>query len=133
MLPDSQGRDNVGKRRTKIRVPTTAVPRPPARVDRQLHQIRETADLIGAGRLTARQRPERVQIDRLGAFRHQVRVDELRVADLVVGVIADVLRHVAVEDGERRRVTRRRRVDAAQFVVLLPQISLDELGGGKEP
>src|SRR5437899_11901398 len=37
------------------------------------------------------------KIDGLRTFRRQVIVEELMMADLVVGIVGDVLRHVAVE------------------------------------
>ena len=61
------------------------------------------------------------------------------VALLVVGVVVDVLGHVLVDDGERPGVgpvpasARDLAVlDAAELVVLLPQVGFEQLGGGEE-
>ena len=62
------------------------------------------------------------------------------MADLVVGVVGDVLRHVAVEIlecGDVIRVSGIRIVIvvdlSAELVVLLPQISLDKLDRCRQP
>jgi hypothetical protein len=82
---------------------------------------------------------ERVQVDRLLTARLQVRVDEVCVALLVVGVVVDVLVHVFVDDGERLGVGPIAAsagdlavLDAAELVVLLPQIGFEQLGGREE-
>ena len=49
------------------------------------------------------------------------------MAELVVGVVGDVLRHVAVEVLQRRHVGRVTAVHAAELVVLLPEVALDQL------
>ena len=110
-----------------------AVARPEAGVDGQLHQVGEPSDLLGAGRLTARQSTKLIQIDGLGPFRSQIGVNEREMADLIVGVVVDVLVHVLVQHRKRRGIGRipgsaRNFVvlDAAEFVVLLPQIGFDD-------
>jgi len=62
------------------------------------------------------------------------------VAELVVGVVVDVLRHVFVEHLQGFRVCLAARsggllcvLDAAELVVLLPQVRLEQLCGRKEP
>jgi hypothetical protein len=55
------------------------------------------------------------------------------VADLVVGVIGDVLRHIAVEVRQRGDVRRIATVHSSELVVLLPEVALDQLGRGEEP
>jgi hypothetical protein len=89
-----------------------AVARPPARVDGQLHQIREPSNLLGARCFAARQ---------------------------VVGVVVDVLVHVFVQHCKRLGVGRIPAsagdftvLDAAELVVLLPRIGLEDLGRGQE-
>ena len=116
-----------------------AVARPVARVDGELHQVGEPSDLRCASRLAAGEGAERVEVDRLGSARLQVRVDEVGVALLVVGVVVDVLVHVLVDDGERLGVgtipapARDLAVlDAAELVVLLPEIGFEQLGRGEE-
>ncbi len=54
------------------------------------------------------------------------------MAHLVVRVVGDVLRHVAVEVLKRRDVSGVFAVDAAELVVLLPEIRLDDLRGREE-
>ena len=73
-------------------------------------------------------------------LRHQVRVQKRRVADLVVRVIRYILRHVAVEILKCGKVCWIPRIwfvvvvyRAAEFVILLPQISLDQFNCGCEP
>jgi len=55
------------------------------------------------------------------------------VADLIIGVVGDVLEHVAIELLQSGRVARRNCVDASKFVVLLPQFGLDDLCRGQKP
>jgi len=51
----------------EIRVPVAgAVARPPAGVHCQLHQVRQSLDVRGPCGSAARQRPELVEVDRLG-------------------------------------------------------------------
>jgi len=54
------------------------------------------------------------------------------VADLVVGVVGDVLRHVAVKVLKRSDVSGVAAIDAAELVVLLPEIGLDDLRCGEK-
>jgi hypothetical protein len=63
-------------------------------------------------------------------------VEEIGVAELVVGVVVNILRHVTVDAVERVRIglaagaTRQFAVpDSSEFVVLLPQIGLEDLEG----
>jgi hypothetical protein len=116
-----------------------AVARPEARVDGQLHQVGQTPDLLRAGGRAAGQGAEPVQVDRFRAVRFQVGVDEGGVRDLVVGVVVDVLVHVLVQHLDRLGVVRIPAsagdfavLDARELVVLLPEIGLDDLGGGQE-
>jgi hypothetical protein len=51
---------------------------------------------------------------------------------LVLGVVGDVLRHVAVEVLERCNVGGVAAVDPPELVVLLPEVGLDDLGGRRE-
>jgi len=54
------------------------------------------------------------------------------MADLVVGVVGDVLRHVAVKHTQPGLVARVGRLLASELGVLLPEIRLEELGRGEE-
>ena len=55
------------------------------------------------------------------------------MAQFIVGVIGNVLRHIAIEIAECGDVGRIAALDSSQFVVLLPQISLDEFDCRREP
>jgi hypothetical protein len=118
--------------RAEIRVARAAIAGVPAGVDVELAQVRQPPDLLGTRRLAAGQRAKRVEVDGLRPLRLQVRVEEPRVAELVVGVVGDVLRHVPVEVRQRRHVARVAAVCAPELVVLLPQIAFDQLGSGQE-
>ena len=117
-----------------------AVSAPPAGVHRELHEVGEPPDLLGAGRHAARKCPELVEIDRRRPVRLEVGVDELLVRELVLGVIVNVLRHIGIKD---RNGSRKCWIpaptgnfvvlDAREFVVLLPEIGFDELRRRKEP
>ena len=117
-----------------------AVARPPARIDGQLHQVGEPPDLLRAGGFAARQRGEFFEVDRVGTTRFQVRVQEREVRELILGVVVDVLRHVFVEHFQRRGVRRTAAsarnlavLDAAELVVLLPEVGLQDLRGRQKP
>ena len=145
MLTDGEVRDGLRKGVAEVGVlRIAAVARPEAGVDGQLHQVGEPSDLLRAGRLAARQGAELVQVDRFRAVRLQVGVDEREVADLVVGVVVDVLVHVLVQHRDGIVVGRVPAaagdfavLDAGELVVLLPQIGLDESrpqpGSGESP
>src|SRR4029077_1103931 len=77
-------------------------------------------------------RSERIEIHGLSTPRGQVGVQKGGVAHLVVGVVGDVLGHVAVEVLKRGHVGSVASVDSAKLVVLLPEIGLEYLGGGEE-
>ena len=140
-LPCAEARDCLRERVAEVGVlRVAAVAGPEAGVDGQLRQVGETSDLLGAGRLAARQGAELVQVDRLCAVGLQVGVDEADVAHLVVGVVVDVLVHVPVQHLDRVRVVRIAAsaghfavLDAGELVVLLPEIGLDDLGRSEEP
>jgi hypothetical protein len=55
------------------------------------------------------------------------------VAQFIVSVIRDVLRHIAIQVAEGGDVGWIASFDASQFVVLLPQISLYDFGCRREP
>ena len=60
-------------------------------------QVCQPSDVLGARRLTTGQGPERVQIDWLFPLRDQVCVQKGRMAQFIVGVISDVLRHITIK------------------------------------
>ena len=63
MLPNRQSWDGLREGVAEVGVQrVAAVARPEARVDGQLHQVREPSDLLSAFRLTARQSTKLIQI-----------------------------------------------------------------------
>jgi hypothetical protein len=57
------------------------------------------------------------------------------VAHLIIGIVGDILRHVAIKDlkiGDVGLTYRTGCTDSSQFVVLLPQIGLDNFGRSQE-
>jgi hypothetical protein len=103
-------------------------------IHRQLHEVGEPADLLSAGGRAARQLAELVEIYRCRAFGHQVRIDEREVGELVLSVVVDVLGHVLVQNLQHLDVQSAAAstwnlavLDAAELVVLLPEIRLEDL------
>ena len=106
-----------------------AVPGVPTRVHRELHEVGDPADLIGPSGATARQGAKLIEVDRVRTLGSQVGVQEVTVAELIVGIVMDVLRHVGikvVEGGGIGRTPPGRQsgdfavLDAAKFSVLQP-------------
>ena len=117
-----------------------AVARPPTGIHGKLHQVGEPSDLLGASCLTARQSAKLIQIDGLGPFRSQIGVKEREVGDLIVGVVVDVLVHVLIEHLKGLGVGwipgpswDFAVLDAAEFVVLLPQIGFEDFCCRQKP
>ena|SRR5215467_467456 len=73
-----------------------AVACPKRGVDGELHQIRKAPDLVGAGRGAAGQSAKSIEADGIETLRNQIGVEERFVAQLIFGVVVDVLRHVGV-------------------------------------
>ena len=73
---------------------------------------------------------ERVKVDRLLADRAEVRVDELGVAELVLGGVDGVDRELVLDRLQGFAVIG---VARRKLGVLLPEVGLDQLRGGKEP
>jgi hypothetical protein len=71
-----------------------------------LLQVGKPAVLGNPGYLTGRQDRKLTQVDRLGALGDQIIVEKTVMADLIVGVVRDVLGHITVEDLERRNIVR---------------------------
>jgi len=89
---------------------------------------------------TALQRAKLLQIDGISALGHQVRVDERKVAHLILGIVVDILGHVSIQHLEGSGVACTAAppwdfavLDAPQFVVLLPQIGFQDFGRREEP
>ena len=153
VLVYGQSGDGVWERIAKVGVlGAAAVAGPPTCVDRKLHQVREAADLLGAGGLAAGQGAELVEVDGVGAFGGEVVVDEILVRQFVFCVVVDVLGHVAVKLGQDQSIARasaglsvgvsgnqlaRQRgklsvLNSSEFRVLQPEIAFDNFCGGKE-
>lgn len=54
------------------------------------------------------------------------------MTNLVIRVVGNVLELIAIENLQAGSVTGGRRIQAAEFIVLLPEIRLDQFRGGKE-
>jgi hypothetical protein len=57
------------------------------------------------------------------------------MADLIIGIVGDILGHIAVKDLKGSDVGSTDRTgctDSAQFVILLPQIGFDKFGCSRE-
>ena len=113
---------------TEVGVLGAAVACIPAKVNIELQQVGQPSDILGACRLTTRQGSESIEIDRFFPLSNQVSIQESRMAQFVVSIVGDVLRHITVKVAECGDVGRIPALDSSQFVVLLPQISLDEFG-----
>ena len=120
--------DDLTERVAEIRVPCASIAQIPARIDVQVHQIRQ-ARFLHRRYGTARQGAERLQIDRFFVHLHQERVQEILVAEFIIGVLRDVGGHVVVDSLQGVGV---RAVHVRELVVLLPQISLEYFGGCEE-
>ena len=125
MIPDG---NCLREGRAKIGVLLASVSRVPAGVHIEPQEVGEPADLLGPGRRAAWQRSKRVEVDWLRAFRLQIGVQEGRMAQLIIGIVADVLGHVTIEILKCSLVGRISSCGSPQLVVLLPQIALDEFG-----
>ena len=58
------------------------------------------------------------------------------MAHLIIGIVGDILGHVAIKDlevGDVGLTYRTGRTDSSQFVILLPQIGLDNFGRSQQP
>src|SRR5437588_8313888 len=132
-LPFTQTRDGLSERATQIGVlRAAAVARPPAGVHGEMHEVGEPPDLLGAGRFTARQIAKLIQVDGIGALGNQVRVDEGHVAELILGIVVDILGHIRIEHLKAiyagltaAPATAFAALHASQFVVPLPEIAVD--------
>ena len=81
----------------------------------------------GPGRFGWLKGLELCEVDGLRAFGLQISIEEVAMADLVVSVVGDVLRHISVEILERSDVGRIARIRivividlSAKLIVLLP-------------
>ena len=143
-LPGEQGWDCLREheRWVKIRViGAAAIPRPPTGVDFEPHEIGEPFFcFVGAGRLTAFQSAKVIKVNWLCALRKQIGIEEGGVAELILGIVVDILRHVSIEDVQRRGVghaSARRQawefaiLSPSEFGVLQPEIAFDKFDRGQ--
>jgi hypothetical protein len=98
---------------------SAAETRPPRSVHRQLLQVGKPPLMRHSCYLAWRQNSKFAQVNGLGAFRRKIVVEKAVVANLVVSVVRDVLRHVAVEHKSRDVIRRQPRIDflTVQFQV----------------
>src|SRR5467141_2711155 len=90
---------------SKVRVRSlAAVPCPPTCVYRQLLQVGEAPFLGNSRDSTRGQNRKAAQVDLLCAFRLQVVVEKPVMTDLIVSVVADILRHITVKYHKSRDV-----------------------------
>src|SRR5438552_10753901 len=122
----------------KIRVmAVVAITGPPAGIDLKLRQVGEpVSDLapLNARRGATHQSAKPVQNCRIRSSGDQVRVEELMMSDLIIGVVMDVLIHVFVHHREGLSIVWIAMaawdfviLDAAEFVVLNPKVGLEYL------
>ncbi len=82
----------------KIRVmAVVAVARPPAGINRELGQVGEPVpdqSGVNSGGSAAHQGAKRIEICRSRSLGDQIRVQELVMSDLIVGIVMDVLSHI---------------------------------------
>jgi len=100
------------------------------------------ADCDSARRAVSRaawQGAEFLEVDGLRALRFEIFIDEIEVSELVLGVVVNILRHIVVDIRKQRGiglVSAAVRLflvlNAAEFVVLLPQIVFDYFERRKE-
>ena len=138
MLVYTQGRDRLLEDKVwiKIRVmPVVAVARPPTGVDGKLGQVGEPMSDLGwidSRRGATHQSAKRVQICRTPSPGDQVRVEELVVSDLIIGVVMDVVSHFILNNLQGLDISWIASAawdfgvrDAAEFVVLNPKVGLE--------
>ena len=80
-----------------VRIGCAAITNVPARVDVELHQVREAQLTRGPCSCASRQSFELAQVDRLGSSGHEIGVEEGGVADFIQRVTADILRAITIE------------------------------------
>src|SRR5205085_9230896 len=74
-----------------------AVARPPTRIQRELHQVSKSPDLLRARRLAARQGSKLIQTNWVRPARNEIGVDKGEMSQLILRVIVNVLRHIGIE------------------------------------
>src|ERR1041385_5700717 len=119
-----------------------AIASPPTGVDGKLRQVSEPMSdqvRIDSCGSAAHQSAKRVEVCRSRSLGLQVPVEELVMSNLIVGVVMDVVLHFILNNLQGVRVgfiaTAARNfviLDAAEFVVLDPEVGLANLQGRQE-
>jgi hypothetical protein len=135
---DEQGWDRLRKNKRRIKIGilvAAAIPRPPTGIDDKLHEIGEPQfSLVGPCRLAALQSREFTQVNRRRVDRLKLSVEEVVMAELILGIVVDVLRHVPIEVVQRIGVGRvppggkswnLAVLNSSKLGILLPEIALD--------
>src|SRR5580704_14936086 len=115
MLTYVQTRDCLNERRAQVEigVRNAAVPRPKTGIHSELREVGEPLELLVCScRFTARQSSKRAEVNRFCTLRLQVRFQEGNVADLVVGIVVNILGHVAIKNLKSANMERIPTVDA---------------------
>ena len=120
MHPDIQAWNGLNEDciRVKVGIGDAAILRPEAGIDGELGKIGQSSHLPRPICFAARQLCERSQVDWLDPDRFQVITEESRVADFIIGVVMNVLRHVAIEKLQGLGIGHIAPVKSADFVVL---------------
>ena len=142
-LPAVQARDGLWKLKPWIKVGilgAAAVASPPTGIERELHEVCQPERSTGARRAAARQSSELFETHRLRTLGGEIRVEEVLVGKLILGVVVNVLIHIPIEDRKRSGVGwiptsawNFAVLDSPEFVVLHPEIGLEDFRGGREP
>src|SRR5215469_16180191 len=101
VLPYIQTRDCLNERcaQVEIGIRNAAVARPKTGIYCELREVCEPSSrLVCSSRLTAGQSSKLTEVDCLRALRFQVRFQKGGVADLIIGVVVDILGHVAIKN-----------------------------------
>ena len=114
-----------------------AIAGPPAGIDGKLRQVSEPMSdyvRIDSRRGAAHQSAKRVEICRSRSLGDQVRVEELVMSDLIIGVVMDVVFHFILNNLQGVGIGFIATaawdfvvLDAAEFVVLDPKVGLEYL------
>src|SRR6266536_5563237 len=120
-----------------------AITGPPAGVDGELRKVSEPVSdqvRINSRRGAAHQSAKRVEVCRSRSLGDQVRVEELVMSNLIIGVVVDVVLHFILNNLQGVRVgfiaTAARNfvvLNAAEFVVLDPKVGFECFQRRREP
>jgi len=140
MLPNGQTWHGLRENETWIQVGIVvivAIACPPAGIKRKLGQVGKSfpdQGGVNAGGSAAHQGAKRIEICWICSLGDQVRVQEIVVSDLIIGVVVDVLSHVRIKNLNGLGVewiaaaaSGFAVVDSAEFVVLDPKVGLEYL------